>query len=137
MHDKRLALKLLDLRDEAQFNRFHLRDAERFEVATWQAVAMPQRSVKVVIGDDEGAVLNAYRELMAHHVENVDVLARGMPAWFELFGGPRAPAVSLALGANHPESRPPELAPTAVAGYIAKVERPGLGGKKVGGGCGG
>jgi rhodanese-related sulfurtransferase len=137
MRDKGLGLVLLDVRDEASYNRFHLIDARRLEFGAAHASTLSQRSVKVILGDDEATELIAYRRLAAENVENLYVLARGMPAWFDLFESRSSGVRLTALGANHPESRPPDLVKLAAVGYVAKVKRPGIGGKKSGGGCGG
>ncbi len=137
MLDKRLALTLLDLRDEASFNQFHLLDARRVALADAALTNLPQRRVKVILGTDEQSELSAYRTLAAQNVENLYVLAGGMPAWSNLFDAGGCGVRLAALGANHPQSRPPLLNAHSAVGYVAKVRRPGMGGKKAGGGCGG
>jgi hypothetical protein len=137
MRDQRLGLALLDLRDESSFNRFHLLDAKRFDAKRNAPPQLPSRQIKVLLGDDETAELRAFRKLATQQVENLYVLAGGIPAWLDLFDARGSDPPQAALGANHPFSRPPLLQESAAIDYVARVKRPGLGAKKAGGGCGG
>lgn len=138
MRDKRVVLRLLDLRDEDQYNRFHLLDAQRFELERLLAVEFPRQAVKVLLADDEATELAAFRRLFQKRAENVYVLAGGMPAWTALFDAQGCNNQRFAaLGANHPWSRPPNLTDSLAGSYVPRVKRPGLGQKKAGGGCGG
>jgi hypothetical protein len=137
MRDKRLALTLVDLRDEASFNRFHLLDAKRVDHDFEPHGKLPPRSVKILLANDEPTELAAYRRLAGRNVENLYVLAGGLPAWSELFDARGCDQRQAALGANHPFSRPPLLGGSESNAYVARVKRPGIGAKKAGGGCGG
>lgn len=138
MRDKRVVLRLIDLRDEDSYNRFHLLDAQQFDLERLRAVEFPKQAVKVLLANDEATELAAFRRLVQQRVENVYVLAGGMPAWTALFDAQGCSSQRLAaLGANHPWSRPPNLTESLATGYVPRVKRPGLGQKKAGGGCGG
>lgn len=138
MRDKRVVLRLIDVRDEDHYNRFHLLDAQRFELDRLLASEFPRQAVKVLLADDEATELSALRRLVQQRVENVYVLAGGMPAWTALFDAQGCSSQRFAaLGANHPWSRPPNLSESLAGSYVSRVKRPGLGQKKAGGGCGG
>lgn len=138
MRDKRLALALLDTRDESRFNRFHLLDARLVDANLGNVLAIPARTVKVLVDDSESAAVEVYRRLAASKVENLYILAGGLSAWNELFDVRGCDQRRFAaLGAGHPRSRPPEDLSSGATAYVAHVKRPGLGAKKRGGGCGG
>ncbi len=139
MRERTLALEILDLRDEAAFQRFHLRDARRVTGDVVEAARGPRQSVvRVLVAEDEATALRAYRELVLARVEHVYVLAGGLPSWLALFDPPALPSHLGALGDLHPRSRPPALPPGAPAPtFLAKVKRLDGGAKKASGGCGG
>lgn len=137
MRDKRVALSILDCRDEFSFNRFHLLDAQRINPTAPTFVSLPSPVIKVILAADEPSALQAYRTLSLRNVENLYVLAGGMPAWSELFDAQGCSHRQAALGGNHPQSRPPLLQDPVGATYVPKVKRSGMGAKKAGGGCGG
>jgi len=139
MRERTLALEILDLRDEDSFQRFHLRDARRVEGDVVEAARGPRKNVvRVLVAADEAPALDAYRALARARVENVYVLAGGLPAWIALFPADAAPPRLGALGDLHPLSRPPSLPPGAPApAFVAKVKRLDGGARRTGGGCGG
>jgi rhodanese-related sulfurtransferase len=133
MHQKvqgkpgRMHLVLIDVRSESDFNRFHLVDAERWtldELRGERGRALlserAEKSIKVVMSNDEAAANEAFRVLRARGAPNLYVLGGGMNLWIERFrnGNWQAePAsngtdgmrfdVDAALGSRHPEARPP------------------------------
>lgn len=138
LRERRMELRLWDLRGEAEFNHFHLQDAQRIESKAFaQLEHEPQDVVKILISADGEAAHQAFRELHRHHVENLYWLKEGVAGWLALFDV-RQDSFSQepALGDRHVESRPPAnlLEP---ATYQARVRAPGGGGKKKSGGCGG
>jgi rhodanese-related sulfurtransferase len=138
MRDRKLSVSLIDLRDEASYNRFHLLDARRLLGDVSSVARLPSKTVKVLLADDESTEVTAYRKLALARVENLYVLAGGLPAWTALFEPTALPVEQLAaLGGAHPFSRPPLQTASGASSYVAKVKRPGMGAKKAGGGCGG
>jgi rhodanese-related sulfurtransferase len=124
----RFHLVLLDLRDESDFNRFHLLDAQR---TTLQALRGAQgralrgarhaMSVVVLMSNDEGLATLGWRTLRAQGVRDVYVLAGGVNLWLDVFRDGRllaAPAKGTeadetlrhpfpsSLGSRHPFARP-------------------------------
>jgi rhodanese-related sulfurtransferase len=138
MHNRQVALTLFDLRDEAAFNQFHLADAKRL-LNVDDARALPDKTVKVLMADDEVTALQGYRQLMRSGTQQVYVLAGGVPAWLALFatGSDGSPALLAgALGGRHPASYP-DLEHRTLPKFEAKVKLNAAGGKKGPGGCGG
>jgi rhodanese-related sulfurtransferase len=138
MHNRQVDLALFDLRDEAAFNRFHLLDAKRM-VDLEVIRALPDKTVKFLMAEDEETALHAYRRLARAGAKQVYVLAGGIPAWLELFapGGSSSPALLAgALGGRHPASDP-DLAHVSLPKFVAKVRLGAAGAKKGPGGCGG
>jgi rhodanese-related sulfurtransferase len=136
MRNRQLDLAIFDLRDEAAFNRFHLLDAKRLK--DLDAVrALPDKTVKMLVAEDDGAALRAYRALARLGTRQVYVLAGGVPAWLALFASEDAQGALLAgaLGGRHPASFP-DLAHVALPKFEPKVKL-GAGPKKGPGGCGG
>jgi rhodanese-related sulfurtransferase len=137
LRDKRVALDVFDLRSEPEFNRFHLLDATRVPASDLSAVrARPNARVKVLVAATEADAEAAYRTLALQRVDNLYVLAGGLPAWLKLFPAADSPP-ALALGKGHVASRPPKLAHGApMPAYVARIRAPGVGTQKSGG-CGG
>jgi len=134
MWNNQLRLALLDVRDEEDFNLFHLIDARRFEFTPedlkWSE-GLPEETVRVVISNDETRANEAWKKLEVLGVPNVYILAGGVNQWLSLcrpheIGTPRPPHVlrsdagsladdslkyifPAALGDRYPEARPPEF----------------------------
>ncbi|MCA9188799.1 MAG: YeeE/YedE thiosulfate transporter family protein [Pirellulaceae bacterium] len=88
MHDKTLRLTLLDVRSEADYNQFHLRDAIHVPLSelveySKQLQLVAQPAVFVVIGNDEVAATEAWRFLQAETVPNVYLLSGGINGWLD------------------------------------------------------
>jgi rhodanese-related sulfurtransferase len=137
MHNRGVALAIFDLRDEPAFNQFHLVDAKRGVVAD-TIRALPDKTVKLVVGDDEESEARAFRRLAHQGIKQVYLLAGGVPAWLALFAPPETGGALLpgALGGRHPASYP-EIAHTVLPKFEPKVKLGGNGAKKGPGGCGG
>jgi rhodanese-related sulfurtransferase len=137
MHDRQVSLALFDLRDESAYNVFHLLDARRATDFA-RVRALPDKTVKILIGDDERVATDAYRTLALAGKKQVYVLAGGVRAWLDLFGRPRegAPTVLAgALGERHPASYP-DIEHWTLPKFEPKVKL-GAGAKKASAGCGG
>lgn len=136
MRNRQIALAIFDLRDEPAFNRFHLADAKRgADLATIRA--LPDKTVKMLVADDDGAALAAYRALARMGTKQVYVLQGGIPAWLSLFAPASADGALLAgaLGDRHPASFP-EIDHLQLPKFEPRVKL-GAGPKKGPGGCGG
>jgi rhodanese-related sulfurtransferase len=136
MHNRQLNLAIFDLRDEPAFNRFHLIDAKR-PAGLSEIRALPDKTVKMLVADDDELALRAYRALARLGAKQVYVLAGGIPAWLALFAPPSTTAAILAgaLGDRHPASFP-DIEHALLPKFQAKVKL-GAGPKKGPGGCGG
>ena len=142
MHNNRIALRIVDVRREADFNLFHLRDAERWVEGPYgdaQALLWAPAAVKVVMGNDEVEADRAYRRLRALGVLNVYVLAGGVNGWLDAYDTQRklAPGAlqyrfERALGSRRPAADPVD-APKRAFEPKVKVSAPAA---AEGGGCG-
>jgi hypothetical protein len=125
MHNNQLQLVLLDVRDEADFNRFHLADARRIDlaaIAAGQPKEIDPQDVFVVISNDEARAEQAWKRLAVRRNANAYILAGGLNRWLDVFAdnvanvpGPESPAsgddtlrhpFDESLGARQAASRP-------------------------------
>lgn len=153
MHDNRVRLAILDLRDERDWNLFHLVDARRIPAshpATPEVRALDPLAAKVLVSNGERRAEEAWRRLVAAKVPNVYILAGGINGWLDAYGvrpeGARAAAAdspddtmrhrfAAALGDRYPFARPdPETAPKRAFTPKVRLARPAKGPS---GGCGG
>ena len=148
MWNNQLRLGLLDVRDESDFNLFHLIDARHFAFTEddllWSD-RLPDETVRVVMSNDERWANEAWKRLRVLKVPNIYILSGGINKWLELCkpavagsGGLRPAHVQrpdagtleedvlkytfpAALGDRYPEARPPaECFSERI--YIAKVK---------------
>ncbi len=124
-HNTSVRLRLLDLREENEFNLFHILDARRATLAELAdrrfAAGLPRDAVVVVVSNGEGRAREGWKLLAAQRVPRVYLLAGGVHGWLTAFGGqgrlgpPRADCplddcrrytFEAALGDRHPESDP-------------------------------
>ncbi|MDT8307452.1 MAG: YeeE/YedE thiosulfate transporter family protein [Anaerolineae bacterium] len=153
IHDDALRVRMLDVRPEADFNLFHILDAERVDPAALDPLAEellqePANTVFVVMSNDEGQATEVWKTLVAEAVPNVYILEGGINNWLDTFasqefktqyqvGSVSAGALSYrldaALGARYPAAEPD---PHAYAlEYTPKVKLEVKRGPS-GGGCG-
>jgi rhodanese-related sulfurtransferase len=150
MHNHDIKLRLLDVRGEAEFNRFHLLDAIRVGPGVLDGPVPGESApdvVKVVMADDEAGAEQAARALMLRRAPSVYVLAGGINGWLARFGSapcttkPSAvaqlpgPSPASALGSRYAAAMPP-VSLVAQASFAHKVRLLGPMVKKSGG-CGG
>ncbi len=90
--DNQLNVILLDVRDEADYNLFHIRRARHLPLAE-VAAAIPDlqfeaaaNTVFVVMSNDERAATEAWKLLVAESVPNVYILEGGINNWLTVFG---------------------------------------------------
>ena len=137
--DRGVAFAVFDIREESEFNRFHLVDAE-WVAATDSAriVSAPAKTIKVLIALNEEAASVAYRRLAIAGVENLYWLHGGVLAWQRLIDEHEGHSTILAaaFGGEQPASRVPVHAKAFAGTYVKKIKRVG-GGAAKSGGCGG
>lgn len=108
MHNRQVPLRIVDVRDEAAFNLFHLRDARRWSLADLARAPLDLRrdALVVVTAHDEARAEQAWALLQVRGYRNAYVLAGGIDGWLELFRAERTP-LRQALGSRWPASSPP------------------------------
>ena len=144
MNDDYIDLLVFDVRDESDWNQFHLADAERIAMDQLSSQrerlrALPENAVVVVVSNDEMLATESWKRLMVIARPNVYILEGGLNLWLNIYGVP-AEEVSghgqtdlaqpngrlrhrfkMALGARHAAARPDEhLAPQR--DYTPKVQ---------------
>ncbi|UCH83658.1 MAG: rhodanese-like domain-containing protein [Candidatus Latescibacterota bacterium] len=162
MWNNQLRLALLDVRDEGDYNLFHLIDSRWFafteEDLLWSA-GLPGETVRVVLSNDETAANEAWKKLKVLGVPNIYILSGGINVWLSLCKPHKSPTVEMvpphilkpnasalgddklkytfpaALGDRYPEARPPATC-FADREFTSKVEvlKPAA---VLSGGCGG
>lgn len=150
MRNNQVVLKMLDVRDESDFNLFHLVDAQRVSSALltddW-IKSLAGDSIKVVMSNGERPANEVAKELLARGLGNVYILGGGINHWLETFGPGTAPRIETdnpellcyafpsALGAHYAASNPDRwVVPEPPFTPKVKLERKIV---KVKGGCGG
>jgi hypothetical protein len=84
-------LVMLDVRAEADYNLFHLRDALRVEPAMLleqvpDLMAMPEESVFVLMSNDETLATESWKQLVSRDVRNIYILEGGINNWLAVYG---------------------------------------------------
>jgi len=90
IHDHPINLIMLDVRDESNYNIFHLADARQVpfdELAgiTPELHLEPENTVIVLMSNDETAATQAWRYLVAESIPNVYILEGGINNWLSVF----------------------------------------------------
>lgn len=87
-----LYVHVLDVRPEASYNTFHLKDAwhtppETFDDPTFyrRLAALPPNTVLIVMGQGEAEATAAWKRLQAERVPNAYIAEGGYNAWWDLF----------------------------------------------------
>ena len=108
--DLNLHVSILDLRDEHDFNLFHVGGARRVDPRSLGApevlkglLAEPASTVTFLMANGEGPALRAYKALKASGVQNLYVVEGGVNRWLELY--PVDGCVASAGAATGPEDR--------------------------------
>ncbi len=151
LHNNQIRLRILDARNESDYNLFHLVDAIRVtpeRVRSDWPKTLPPDAIKIVMSNEEQAANETARVLMSRGIRQVYILAGGVNGWLKVYGKdlarrPAPPACPeaaryeflAALGARYPASNPDRwTTPEPVFKAKVKFDRPLL---KVSGGCGG
>jgi rhodanese-related sulfurtransferase len=143
--NNQIRLALLDVRNETDFNLFHLVDSRRVPleeiargVVTTELLEQPANTLYMLVSNDELAATEAWKLLVAEGVPNVYVLEGGINAWLDRFAGegacedchPRDDEVPVgglryrfdaALGADRPIADPDTFRDLALP-FTQKVE---------------
>jgi rhodanese-related sulfurtransferase len=129
MNDDYIDLQIFDVRNESDWNQFHLADSERIPLDALPAQrerlrALPENAVLVVVSNDEILATEAWKRLMVIARPNVYILEGGLNLWLNLYAvsedeiaghGQRSLAqpdgrlrhqFKRALGARHAAARP-------------------------------
>lgn len=101
MYNKQIQRVLLDVRDDADYNRFHVRDARRVTMVdldgNW-VKKIPVTAVVVVMSNDEKRATEAWKKLAVRENVNAYVLAGGVNRWLDVYADGNAGAPD----SNHP-----------------------------------
>ena len=89
-HDHKLNLVMIDVRDESDYNLFHLLDAENILPADISRkidgfIAQPANTVFVVMSNDEKIATEVWKTMTAQAVPNVYILSGGINNWLDTF----------------------------------------------------
>ncbi len=126
MNDRKIVTMLVDVRDEADYNLFHIRDArhvppDQLDTVVEKFHALPDNAVVFVMSNDEAQASKAWKYLVAENVVNVYILEGGVNNWLATFSEPDFKAAAtlaahepdalgyrfdLAYGAQHPAATP-------------------------------
>jgi rhodanese-related sulfurtransferase len=145
-------LKLLDLRDENEYNLFHIAGSRRVGLEALACGDLPPLSRDdrvVVVSNGEGRAAKAWLLLSAAGFEKVYILAGGIHGWLKAFAGPgvfdegmpkcpfddcRRYRFDAALGDRHPAADPdPEVLTGRTFPRKIELKTPR---KRVSGSCG-
>ena len=92
-HDHKVNLVMVDVRDEADYNLFHLLDAENITTddiskTIDEFIAQPANTVFVVMSNDEKHATEVWKTMTAQAVPNVYILSGGINNWLDTFETP-------------------------------------------------
>lgn len=92
IHDHKLNLIMLDVRPEADYNLFHLRNAQHINLQEVPdqihvLIQEPANTILVIMSNDETAATEAWKFLVAESVPNVYILDGGINGWLDTFAG--------------------------------------------------
>ncbi|MBK8023264.1 MAG: YeeE/YedE family protein [Chloroflexi bacterium] len=122
-NDPKIVNILVDVRSEAEYNLFHIRDARHVPYEDLDGVveefhALPDNALVFVMSSDEEEATAAWKYLIAEGVVNLYILEGGVNHWIELYGegvfetvatpapDQMAYAIPIAYGASHPAASP-------------------------------
>jgi rhodanese-related sulfurtransferase len=89
-HDHKLNLIMIDVRSEADYNLFHLLDAENIppqDIPTRidDFISQPANTVFVLMSNDESTATEVWKTMTAQSVPNVYILSGGINNWLDTF----------------------------------------------------
>jgi rhodanese-related sulfurtransferase len=105
MHDHKINLVMLDVRDEADLNLFPIGDARRVELDELQKIVPelhlgPANTVFILMSNDEVSSTEACTVLVAESVPSVYVLEGGVNGWLATFAEEEPGIAPLPLAAD-------------------------------------
>ncbi len=91
IEDTNIKTVMLDVRNESDYNLFHILDAQHVPLADLPNVVddlhfEPANAVFILMSNDEAAATEAWKYLVAEAVPNVYILEGGINNWIALFG---------------------------------------------------
>jgi rhodanese-related sulfurtransferase len=127
MYDDTNNLVMIDVRNEADYNLFHIQDANRMDMADLHMTALqlqnlPNNTVIVLMCNNEIQSTQAWKYFVAEKTPNVYILEGGVNYWLDIFkdgeyttspdqqGEELAHEFNAALGANQQAAEPDEHA---------------------------
>jgi rhodanese-related sulfurtransferase len=89
VHNDKLNIVMIDVRNEADYNLFHLLDAQNVPLSQIPGAALDLQditanTVVVLMSNDEAAATDAWKTLVAESVPNVYILEGGINHWIEV-----------------------------------------------------
>lgn len=124
VYNDNVGVLIYDLRDEVDYNLFHIVDARRITLEQLHerefVKALPKETVLVLVSNGEARATQAWKLLAAWKLPNIYILEGGVNHWLEVYGprrlvksAQRCPGdecrrylFSAALGDRHPEADP-------------------------------
>jgi len=102
-YDPLINIVLLDVRDERDYNLYHLENARRIEPDDVHQIMRellnePEAPVVIVMSNDETAAVEIWKQLVAKNSINAYVLEGGINNWIETYGNGQFQKI-----ANHPD----------------------------------
>jgi rhodanese-related sulfurtransferase len=93
MHDSKLNLVMLDVREEKDYNLFHLTDADHIlpeEIPGMidEFIALPANTLFVIMSNDETRATEVWKYMVAESVPNVYILEGGLNNWVDMYATP-------------------------------------------------
>ncbi len=90
-HDHKVEMVLIDVRSEADYNLFHLKDAinilpEEIPAHISEFIAKPANTIFIVMSNDETAATEVWKVMVAESVHNMYILEGGINNWLTTFG---------------------------------------------------
>jgi rhodanese-related sulfurtransferase len=90
MNDRKIQTLLIDVRSEADYNLFHIRDARHVPMEALDTIveefhALPDNAVVFLMSNDETQATEAWKYLVAEGVINAYILEGGVNNWLTTF----------------------------------------------------
>lgn len=153
MHNHKLKVYMVDVRDEADYNLFHILDAKNIPPEAIpdkidEFLEEPANTVFVVMSNNEKTATEVWKTMVAESVVNVYILEGGINNWLTVFSDPEGTPCTVcpsqadeqlhfsfdaALGSRHPMANPSQ--DVFQLEFTPKVKLQTKGGLS-GGGCG-
>ncbi len=91
IHDDQIRVMMLDVRDEVDYNLFHILDSQHIPLEEIPTIIeelhfQPANTVFVTMSNDEAAATDAWKILVAESVPNAYILEGGVNNWIATFG---------------------------------------------------